>query len=455
MVSISDLRKEICEAVIQNIEERYNELLLLDDFPKDHMWFNNFWLSYVKDTEIQIIRIPNGNQMNVMPIVKFIPDPTNRIKIPEANFPSAIFNPGTLEPFLHDLDDTSRMRLKRHFSELVWTCLESSRQEIPSMAEIRENLNVNIDGFLARVEHLKEILRSIAPISGIEWNDTISSESVQFSKPTLQYLQNIEMLKHNKKDPNHFDRFYDRESPLVVAEFEFDWVPNPHDISVAQNLERLHQTAMRKFDTILNACRLIAQSPDRVGIGLIFHLDSSWTNYESTKLITESPLPNFKPILVDGRPIPRDESYYPKMKIHREELLNVLRMFSIIRNAAGRQPIEENVYLELLYAIEFYSKNADESDLDWKLLDLVKSMESLGNMINIRKGVPNRCQSAGKINYALGLRNTEGNLVKKAYALRSTKAAHSPGGMPIDNSIIIELQGLTRKIISESMTKIS
>ncbi len=352
MVTIRDLRKDICQSVIQNIKERYNELLNLNDFPKDHIWFNNLWLSYVKNTEIQITQIPHGNQMKVMPIVKFIPDPTNRIKIAEAKFPSAIFNSGTLEPFLHDLDDTSRMRLKGHFSELVWTCLESTRQEIPSMTEISENLNVNIEGFLSRVEYTKEILRSIAPISGIEWTDIISSENVQFSKPTLQYLQNIVMIKHNKKDPNYFDRFYDRRSPLVVLEFEFNWVPNPNDISVVQNLERLHQTAMRKFDTILNTCRLIAQSPDRVGIGLIFHLDSSWTNYESTKLITENPLPNFKPILVDGRPIQRDESYYPKMKIHREVLMNTLRMFSVIRNSAGRQSIDENVYLELLYAVE-------------------------------------------------------------------------------------------------------
>jgi hypothetical protein len=453
LVTIRDLRKEICEAALQNIEEGYNELLKLNDFPKDHMWFNNFWLSYVKNTEIQITQIPHGSQMEVMPIVKYIPDPTNRIKI--ARFPSEIFKLGTLEPFLHDLEDPSRLRVMGHFSKLVWTCLESANQETPSMTEIRENLIVNIEGFLTHVERANEILRSIAPISGIEWTDTISNESVQFSKPTMQHLQYVETIKHNTKDPNYFDTFYDRESPLVVAEFEFDWDPNPNDFSVAQNLERLHQTAMRKFDTILTACRLVAQKPDRVGIGLIFHLDSSWTNFESTKLVTENPLPNFKPILTDGRPIRRDDSYYPKTKIDREQLINVLRKFSVIRDAAKSHSVEENLYLELLYAIELFSKHADEHDLDWKLLDLVKCMESLGNMNNILKGVPNRCQSAGKINYALGLKGVEEEIVKKAYILRSTRAAHSPVGTSIDNSNIIDLQGLSRKIMNDSIIKIA
>lgn len=76
-------------------------------------------------------------------------------------------------------------------------------------------------------------------------------------------------------------------------------------------------------------------------------------------------------------------------------------------------------------------------------------------MINILKGVPNRCQSAGKINYALGLKDAEEDLVKKAYALRSTRAAHSPAGMSIDKSIIIDLQGLCRKIINDSIIRIS
>ena len=39
-----------------NTETEYKELLKLNDFPKGHMWFNQFWIGYVKNTEIRITR---------------------------------------------------------------------------------------------------------------------------------------------------------------------------------------------------------------------------------------------------------------------------------------------------------------------------------------------------------------------------------------------------------------
>ena len=323
VLSVQELRKEICESVTQGIEKEYNELRRLNDFPKDDMWINQFWIRYVNNTEIQITRRGPGIERTVAPIYKFVPEPTGRIRHEDIRFPSAIFDTGSIEPFLRDLDYASK-RVMMYLLELIITCLESSRQEIPSMTEVKENLNVNFQGFLALVEQRNEKVCSIAPINGIEFTDIITDESVRFSEPTVQDLQNIEMIKHNKRDPIYFDYFYDFKSPVVVVEFDFDWIPNPDDYSVAQNNERLHQTAMHKFSTILSACRLVVQRPDRVGIGSIFHMDSSWTTHLSTKLITEDPLPNFKPILIDGRPIWRDESYYSVEKIHREDVQDLL-----------------------------------------------------------------------------------------------------------------------------------
>ena len=114
--------------------------------------------------------------------------------------------------------------------------------------------------------------------------------------------------------------------------------------------------------------------------------------------------------------------------------------------------MEENAYIELLYAIEFYGKYTEDSNLDWKLLDLVICLESLGNMKNILNGDSNRCQSARKINYALGIMNNEEkSLIEKAYKLRSNRAAYSPTGLSIDRNVLIDLQRLSRKIIKDSL----
>jgi hypothetical protein len=263
VLSIRDLKKEIRDVVRQNIENEYNELLKLNDFPKDHMWINQFWFKYVKNVQAQITQRGKGFEKMVAPIYKFIPDPTNRIKFENLRFPSAIFDTKAIEPSLIDFDPASKTRVRKLLQELILTCLESSRQEIPSMEEVKDNLNVNIEGFLTAVEQ-NEKVRSIAPISGLEWTDTITDEGVRLSEPILLDLQNVEMIKYNKRDPSYFDYFYDFKSPVVVVEFAFDWIPNPHDYSVAQNIERLHQTAKHKFDTILNACRLLVQHPDRV-----------------------------------------------------------------------------------------------------------------------------------------------------------------------------------------------
>ena len=367
-LSINDFRKKICDAVVQNIEKEYNELLRLNDFPKDHMWINQFWIRFVKDIEIQVTRHGPGIETSITPIYKFVPEPTNRIVYNDIKFPSAIFDIRSIGSFLHELDPATKSKIMTYLPELIVTCLESSQQEIPPMTEVKKNLNMNIQGFLARIEEKDEKLRSIAPINGIEWKDTVFDNSVRFSETTLRDLQDIEMIKHNKRDPAYFDYFYDFTSPVVAVEFDFDWNPNPNDYSVVQNVERLHQTAMRKFDTILSVCRLAVENPDWVGIGLIFHLNSNWTTYMSTKMITEDPSPNFKPILTDGTPIRRDESYFPAQKIHVKDLQDLLTRVTKIRDLASNQSIDDNTHLELLYAFELYSKYVDEHNIDWKLL---------------------------------------------------------------------------------------
>ena len=118
------------------------------------------------------------------------------------------------------------------------------------MTEVKENLNVNFQGFLALVEQRNEKVCSIAPINGIEFTDIITDESVRFSEPTVQDLQNIEMIKHNKRDPIYFDYFYDFKSPVVVVEFDFDWIPTQMTIQSPKTMK----------DYIKLLCTSLAQS---------------------------------------------------------------------------------------------------------------------------------------------------------------------------------------------------
>jgi hypothetical protein len=140
------------------------------------------------------------------------------------------------------------------------------------------------------------------------------------------------MVKMNKKDYFDFDMFYDRRAPQLIVEHDFDWNPNPQDYSVPKNYERLHATGRYKFDTLINVCRLVVDHPERVGIGIIFYMDPNWTTYLSTKLITEDPSPNFRPLQIDGRPMKRDESYYPLERIRKDELQSLLSKVIAARN---------------------------------------------------------------------------------------------------------------------------
>ena len=227
------------------------------------------------------------------------------------------------------------------------------------------------------------------------------------------------MIKLNKTEHSSFDKYYDRTSPIFITEFEFNWNPHPHDYSVVKNYERLHAICMNKFDTLLSVCRLEVQDHERVGIGIIFHIDPNWTTYLSTKLISENALPNFKPLRMDGLPIKRDDSYMPLEKVINENLRHLLSKITTLRKVSLEQPLENNQYMDFLYGIKLYCKSVEEYDPDWILLDLVKCLESLGNYHNDLNGNSIRCESGKKIINALNIHdNLEKELIEEAYKIK-------------------------------------
>jgi hypothetical protein len=448
-----DRKNELIRLVSENIEAEYNELYKINGFPKDHPWINMVWIRFVKDCEVKIDKNGFTIETSVTPIYKYIPNPRSGIK--DVKFPSKIFDSKNVKSSLRDLDLDTKQRILFHLPKLIVTSLESNRMEIPSKTEITQNINNNIEGFLNFVEHNGKKVRSIAPISGLEFNDDVTNDDVHFTKPTFQDIKNIEMIKMNKKDYFDFDMFYDLSSPILIVEHEFDWNPNPNDYSVAKNCERLHATSKSKFETLINVCRSIVEHPERVGIGIIFHMDPNWTTYSSTRLITEDPSPNFRPLQIDGRPMKRDESYYPGEQLLKGELQGLLSKIIIVRGLVLKQPVD-NPYMDLLYAVNLYGKSGEESDSDWILLNLVKCLESLGNLHNGLNNDSTRCESAKKIIRALKISDSlEIAVIKEAYKVRSMRAAHAPKDIPIDAVLIENLRKLDRRLILDFLKTVN
>ena len=122
----------------------------------------------------------------------------------------------------------------------------------------------------------------------------------------------------------------------------------------------------------------------------------------------------------------RDESYYPGEQLLNGELQGLLSKIIIVRGLVLKQQVD-NPYMDLLYAVNLYGKSGEESDSDWILLDLVKCLESLGNLHNGLNSVSTRCQSVEKIIRALKISdNLEKAVTKDAYKVRSMRASTRP-----------------------------
>lgn len=85
---------------------------------------------------------------------------------------------------------------------------------------------------------------------------------------------------------------------------------------------------------------------------------------------------------VDGRPMKRDEFYYSREQVRKEDLERLLSKVIAVHNLALKQSVNNNPYVDFLFAVKLYGKFVEEYDPDWVLLDLVKCLESLGNSHN-------------------------------------------------------------------------
>jgi hypothetical protein len=76
---------------------------------------------------------------------------------------------------------------------------------------------------------------------------SIVSQIVLTQKQMILQENVLEMINYNTRSEFTFGDYYSYNNPLLLTEYEFDWVPNPNDISVAENMERLHQNCSDRF----------------------------------------------------------------------------------------------------------------------------------------------------------------------------------------------------------------
>jgi hypothetical protein len=173
-------------------------------------------------------------------------------------------------------------------------------------------------------------------------------------------------------------------------------VPDPNDYSFAESMIRLHSSFKDKCRNALAAIRLTASR--RVGFSYIYHTDSSWNMWSSFRFITEDPSPIYKPLKLGKHNIKRDEFYFPLQILYKNKIIDTLEKISKL---SGKTSAQEH-YSQLSTAIDFYSKSREEYDFGWALLDLVILLESLGYFCKRQLGETGTCDTAGKINHALG-----------------------------------------------------
>lgn len=450
----SEIESKLSAYLREKFKASYDQLCLLNNYPKDHMWSHLAWPIFVKTVKINQIRKPGRFEINIIPVWKFVPNFLSGIQF-EGKLFSDYIELNDLDHFLSQLrlNEDLDHRIRSNLFELITSCFESNERNIPSLPIIHVNLKRHIGSFMNHVRYKSKSIKSMAPISGIEFNKSIQFGNVFFRRSTYEDWENIEVIKHNSNNEHKLFDYYSSNSPLLVTKHEFDWTPNPKDISVAANMERLHDFSNDQYRLILAAIRLSVSYPMNVGVGIIFHLDANWTTLNSFRSITEDPSPNFRPLRINNsNTLKRDELYF-REKLSKKELNKVLTKFELLQKLIlTKSTLRNNPYVELMNAIELYSKAIEEYSLDWILLNIIKSFEALGNFRNsiIRKNT--RCESAGKIIHSLEIKDkNEKSAIGDGYGLRSRRAAHSPEDLPIRKKFLEELILLQKKLILNTL----
>jgi hypothetical protein len=348
--------------------------------------------------------------------------------------------------------DPSVSKVAGATQDLMIACLESNEMSLPKPKEMTQNLRDNIDGFISYVIAKNIQIRSVAPLIGCSFDDSILLDKVSFRRTSCDDMSLMFTVSHNFygndiTNPNISSIIRNRRSPVLVLDHEFKMIIDQNDWSVEQNMERLHSTFKETCRDIIASIRL--RSAKRIGIHRVYHRDSIWTRHDSFQHITEDPSPIYKP-LSSGRYLHSgDEFLLPPQTVYKRDIIDTFSKIQLLYP-------KKSFYLFLIEGFDHYSKSMEEHEIRWQLLDLVVALESLATVSNgmkgnfDKKGKLKPCDTADKIIHALDVRSdSDKQIIEKAYMLRSrASVAHSNlSSESISPKLISDLRNVERRII--------
>jgi hypothetical protein len=333
--------------------------------------------------------------------------------------------------------------------ELVYSTLESVSMIIPTEDEIAANLKPSIDSFIRRISTRPMRVRTIAPLVGCSFDDSLDLEGVSFRKMNRDDIATMAMIEWNLSGGDMTQMTFDYRDSVIVLDHSFDMVINPHDYSLNESMDRLHNSFKDRCHKALAAIRLVESK--RIGFNQMYHLDPIWVTLDSFRFITEDAPPIYRPFRFGKHISPRDEFYLPRKNRDKD---SVTSNYKKLDRLYAEISIHTH-YSYLTLAFQFYSKSMEEYEIGWALLDLVIALESLCYFRKTQMNDTGLCDSAGAINRALGS-YTKAELVRKAYEARSRKFAHSPQPeVVIDPTLLADLREFTRttllKILEDTL----
>jgi hypothetical protein len=340
----------------------------------------------------------------------------------------------------------------RFTEDLITACLESDNTNLPTPEEITINLKNNVDMFIHFVTVENTHIRSVAPLIGCSFDESIALEKVVFRKPEEEDTSLISMVSDNfygyrNGNPNVWSIHEDIQKPILIVNHSFKMILNPNDWSVEENMERLHSRFKEICRDVLASIRL--NSTKRIGIHKVYHRDSIWTRYNSFRHITEDPSPIYKPVSYGAHLLTRDEFLMPSEIIYKQYVIETFNKIQSI--------YQMDFFNSFIDGIDHYSKSMEEYEYRWQLLVLLLALESVGPVSNSivrntdKEGKLILTNTADKIIHALNITlDSDKSLIRRAYYLRSNAGIAHSGSSQLDQitpRLIGELRNCVRNVI--------
>jgi hypothetical protein len=189
--------------------ESYDVLRRWDESVKGDLGFK--WNRYIKRCIVEVSSkrvggINNNNSVpttvSISPFYKYLPNlrvrPTDRSIALEQ-----IFVDDIAEEIIQTYRENDNLNVplqsisKNNIMDLVYSVLESEGMNLPTEMEIKNNIEENLDGFIRYVTTKPMKIRTIAPLVGSRFDDSIELDEVSFRKLSEDDMATMAMVEWN------------------------------------------------------------------------------------------------------------------------------------------------------------------------------------------------------------------------------------------------------------------